>query len=183
MDKILSPDNGHRLRKRTLALVLVVLMAVPVLEMIMTAYMERSRRHSLKELIVAEDTIQSDFVSNDQAGPLFVITGMVRNQTEAAANAIRVRVDLFSEKRKLEKSKTAYCGNILSNEDLKTASVEEIDSRLENRNGIDAGNAGVEPGGTVPFMIVFAGLPRNLVEYEVRVDNAPVPAANPPDSP
>jgi hypothetical protein len=182
MDKIESTGNGYGSRKRTLILVAFILMALPVLEMISMVYMDGYLKQSRREVIVVKDSIRADFVSNDHAGPLFVITGQVRNQTDAAVGLIRVRADLYTDKRVLKKSRATYCDNILTPEVLKSATVAEIDSLLADQDGNSGRNLAIEPGDSISFMIVIADLPPDMVEYEVVIDSVAAPVAAPADS-
>ena len=51
--------------------------------------------------------------------------------------------------------KTAYCGNILSEEDLRSFSREEIANSLSSQFGETFSNVNIPPGKFVPFMIAF----------------------------
>ena len=124
---------------------------------------------------VMENTIQSDFVNNTQHGKLLIVRGSVKNDTAAAKRFIKVVANLYSEGRKLEMTSAAYCGNILTNDELATSDLAAINARLAVPAGNNNSNAAVKPGMTIPFMIVISEMPEKLVEYEVMVtESAPV---------
>ncbi len=124
------------------------------------------------EVIVMENTLQSDFVNNAKHGKLFIIKGSVKNESPEPKRFIKVAANLYSEGHKLEMTSSAYCGNILTNEDLATRDLAGIDARLAVKNGDSNKNANVKPGMTIPFMVVIPQLPENLVEYEVVVSGS-----------
>jgi predicted Zn finger-like uncharacterized protein len=125
--------------------------------------------------VVMENTIQSDFVDNAKHGKLFIIKGSVKNESSAPKRFVKVVANLYSEGRKLEMTSSAYCGNILSNEELATNDLAAINARLAVQVGDNSRNADVKPGMTIPFMVVISQMPENLVEYEVLVsESSPV---------
>jgi hypothetical protein len=63
----------------------------------------------------------------------------------------------------------AYCGNMLSDSDLSGLDMETINRRLSNREGDANANVNVQPGGRVPFTVVFNNLPDNIDEMTVEV--------------
>ncbi|MEW6076846.1 MAG: DUF3426 domain-containing protein [Thermodesulfobacteriota bacterium] len=124
---------------------------------------------------VVMDNTMTDFVDNAKSGKLFIIKGSVKNESAESKRFIRVVANLYSAGRKLEMTSSAYCGNILTNEELATAELAAINNRLAVQAGDNNRNADVKPGMTIPFMIVINQMPGNLEEYEVKVsESAPV---------
>ncbi|HSR10044.1 MAG TPA: hypothetical protein VLS90_01265, partial [Thermodesulfobacteriota bacterium] len=56
------------------------------------------------------------------------------------------------------KEKEAYCGNILSEKDLKEMSLASIEKSLSSQFGISFSNLNILPNKGVPFMVVFPDL-------------------------
>lgn len=120
-------------------------------------------------LHLSTQNINSRFVENNTAGKLFIITGQVKNSYPTARRHILVNGKIYAQGKQLVKSENVYCGNILPDLDLKNLNFDEIKKRLDNKNGSRMTNTNVKPGTTVPFMLVFSGLPENLEEFTIEV--------------
>ena len=116
-----------------------------------------------------DQLISTKFVENKAAGRLFVISGKVRNDYPEARNFITVKGVLYSKEGKAVQKKTAYCGNVLSENDLEVMDKSAINKRLANRFGDQKSNFEVPSGKVIPFMIVFSDLPQDLEEFSVEV--------------
>jgi hypothetical protein len=51
------------------------------------------------------------------------------------------------------------CGHLLDEEDLRSLSVEQVKTRLQDEFGEDLSNMDVLPGRTIPFMVAFFNPP------------------------
>jgi len=65
------------------------------------------------------------------------------------------------------KESSAFCGNLLTDEELGIMSEEQIFRELAIPQGSDVSNDRIAPQGTIPFMLVFirepAGVAKTLV--------------------
>jgi predicted Zn finger-like uncharacterized protein len=113
--------------------------------------------------------ITSKFILNVKAGKFFVITGKVKNGYPDTRRFINVTGRLYTKGKKLAKTETVFCGNVLSDIELSNMEIEEIQKRLSNRFGDNKSNFQVEPGKELPFMIVFSNLPDDLEEFAIEV--------------
>ena len=120
-------------------------------------------------ILLLDQLIRSEFVENRTDGRLFVIKGKVRNDYPEARNFIMVRGTLYSNDGETIDKKTIYCGNALSDTDLKALDKATIDKRLRNRFGDKRSNFSVPSGKVIPFVVVFSDLPRDLGEFSVEV--------------
>jgi predicted Zn finger-like uncharacterized protein len=120
------------------------------------------------------NTIKAKFVDNSKSGQLFVIQGQIKNDYGHPRSYIKVTGKLLQKGKKLAKTATVYCGNMLSNSDLATMDITEISKKLNNRTGGKRSNFKVKTGNRVPFMIVFDKLPGNLDEYTVEVEGSSI---------
>ena len=116
-----------------------------------------------------DEFMTGDFVDNNKIGGLFVIKGKIRNDYRESRNFIRVRGTLHSEDGKLAQSRIVYCGNVLSDAELKMLDAASINKKLGNRFGDGKSNFKMPSGKELPFMVVFSNLPRELREYSVEV--------------
>jgi len=112
----------------------------------------------------------SDFVSRGTgASPLFVIEGKVTNNHPKPCQSILVKGILFDERGKRSTEETAYCGNILTRKELGSDPEEVIRKRLQNPLGSSLSNLNLQPGKSIPFMLVFFDPPEKLSEFSIEI--------------
>lgn len=121
-------------------------------------------------IVPVEASLQGDWVQNQQAGRLYTIQGRVQNTYADARSYIRVTGRVFANGRKFQQAAKAYCGNLLTPEELATLSLADIQKRLSNRNGSNNSNVNVAPGKEVPFLVVFGDLPPEIELQEFAVE-------------
>ncbi len=100
------------------------------------------------------------FLENIHLGNIFVIEGQAVNHWNEPRSFIKVKGSLLDSKGKPVGEKTAYCGNILSEKDLKEMSGEEIEKSLSSQFGESFANVNIPPRKSTPFMIVFTDFSR-----------------------
>ncbi len=118
---------------------------------------------------IIERKVVGSFVDNSKIGTLFVITGQIRNEYNHPRRFIKVKGRIYKKGKVLFKTKTVYCGNVLSEKELASLNQAAITKRLNNRLGDKRSNMKVEKGRILPFMIVFSKAPDNLEEFTVEV--------------
>jgi len=96
--------------------------------------------------------LEGFFVDSSTAGRLFVVKGSVSNNYPGKRSFIRLKTNILDSAGKIAKSKIVYAGNPISNRDLQTLSMEEVNKRLMN---------------TIPFMFVLENLPEDVSEFTV----------------
>ncbi len=119
---------------------------------------------------------------NTRFGPLYVISGMIKNISDHPIHYIQIRSEFVSAGKTLYED-TIYAGNTFSDNELKVSKVEDIVFKLKKKNGdidyydmkkLSGLNYDVKPGESIPFFAVFPydstvlGLKYNLevVNYE-----------------
>ena len=117
-----------------------------------------------------QKTVIGRFVTNDSTGDLFIITGQVENPSTIHYTDIQVKGTLLKAGKVAAVSQVAFCGNIISEEVLKSGNIADITAQLTVPAGIST-NAHAAPGATVPFMLVFSDLPEDLKNFTVEVAN------------
>jgi predicted Zn finger-like uncharacterized protein len=114
--------------------------------------------------------VTGSFFTAKKAGRLFVIRGMVTNNYPKSHRFVLIKGTILDDKGVVVREKVAYAGNALSEEELNQRSLAELDSAMKNRK-----NSEVAPDESVPFTIIFEGLPENLSEFTVEaVSSSPV---------
>ena len=109
------------------------------------------------------------FHKNKEAGELFVVTGEAVNSFKKARASIQVKVSLFDKSGGVLLQKTAYCGNRLSNEQLATLPMAQIESTMNNQFGDSLANLGVKPGQSIGFVVAIPNVPKEAADFGVEV--------------
>lgn len=109
--------------------------------------------------------LNGSFVSSEKAGKLFVVKGLVTNDYPDKRSYIKIRSNILDSKGKVVKSKIAHAGNPISDKELQTLSIEEINNRQNNRFGKDNINLNILSKSSIPFMIIFSDLPEDISEF------------------
>jgi predicted Zn finger-like uncharacterized protein len=108
----------------------------------------------------------------DRAGKesaVFVIEGSVTNHHKSPCHSIQVKGTLFDERGNPSVEGVVYCGNVLKKKQIKSYSRKKIDKILQNTYGETLSNFNIEPGRSVPFMLIFFDPPGKLSEFSVEV--------------
>ena len=111
--------------------------------------------------------VSGDFLQTDKTGQLFVIKGTVINNNPKSRSFLLLKGTILDEKGESIIQKLVYAGNTFTDKQLNDMRLEEIDRDLKNQAGKGNINIDVEPGGSVPFMIIFENLPDNGSEFIV----------------
>ena len=99
--------------------------------------------------------INSKFIDNASVGKLFVVSGKVKNGYTENRGMITLLGKLFSTGKVPVNQERVYCGNIMSDLELANLEWSKIKARLSNRLGDNRSNVKIEPGKSIPFMVVF----------------------------
>jgi predicted Zn finger-like uncharacterized protein len=142
---------------------------IPFLESLKRATTSETTDPGNMRTSLLEGFIAGEFVSNNAAGRLFVIKGKLRNDYPEARNFIRVKGILYLKDGKVAQDRIVYCGNVLSDADLKVLDKETINKKLGNRFGNNKANYRVPSGKVLPFMVVFSDIPHEVGEFSVEV--------------
>jgi hypothetical protein len=121
------------------------------------------------KVMVVQESISAEFIENARVGKICVIQGQVRNNYDHPRSSIRVTGKLYDKNKSVVKMTTVFAGNMIPRDELVGQGMGVISSHLKNKDGAKQQNVGVKSGASIPFMIVFDGLPDNLDEYSVEV--------------
>ncbi len=141
---------------------------------LLSEYLPFFKRHLSKEQAfdmgnkrLSFKDLKYSFVDSEKAGKLFVVKGLVINNYPDRRSFIRLRSTILDSKGKAIRGKTVYAGNQISDKELLSLSMEEIDNRLRNKLGKDKMNINIPPSSSIPLMIIFSNLPEDIIEYTV----------------
>jgi len=118
------------------------------------------------------DTSESYYVDNSTVGQLFIIQGYAVNNFPEPRSELKVIATLYKEKGIPLMSQSAYCGNVISKNELKTLPIQELLDTINNPFGAALSNVSLAPGQTLPFMIVFSVIPASLTEFSVEAESS-----------
>jgi pilus assembly protein FimV len=138
---------------------------------IIGSYLNRGMPDPGNVKMVAFD-LNSKFEENRHAGKIFIITGVIKNEYSEARSFIKVTGKLYEPQKKLSHTEQVYAGNMVSELELRNLDMEAIKNRLSNRLGQNKSNVKIEPGQSVPFVIMFSNLPQQLEEFTVEIESS-----------
>lgn len=113
--------------------------------------------------------LQGSFITNHKEGELFVIQGIAVNNLSEAQAAIQVKGIIFDKSGKQLLQKTIFCGNPISDNDLRKLPYSKMEEMMGNQFGESLANLNVTQNQSIPFTIVFRNLPKTLSEFVVEV--------------
>lgn len=114
-------------------------------------------------------------VNNEKIGNISVIEGKTVNGFPEPRELIRVEAALYDASGNLLVSKNQFAGTSVSLFQLRVLGDQELEQALANKIDILTNNTNVQPGGEVPFMIIFYAPPDKATEFGVKVIDVRVP--------
>ena len=111
--------------------------------------------------------VTGSFIQSQKAGQLFVIKGMVTNNYPKPRSFILLKGTILDDKGEVVKIKMAYAGNTFAEKQIKETPMEGLNQGLKIRAGRNRMNLNLQPGATIPFMIIIDKLPENVSEFTV----------------
>lgn len=96
-------------------------------------------------------------------GPLYVVSGMIKNVSGAPVHYIQLRSEFVAAGQTLYED-TIYAGNTFTEKELKLSRTEDVVFKLKKKNGdidyyntqkLSGRNYDIQPGESVPFFAVF----------------------------
>ncbi|MDD2539987.1 MAG: DUF3426 domain-containing protein [Desulfuromonadaceae bacterium] len=112
--------------------------------------------------------VKATFIENAKAGELLVISGEALNEYSQPRAALQVKVTVFDASGKSIATKSAYGGNPLTEEQLKSLAFDKIEAAMANQFGDSLTNMEVAPGKSIPFVVVIANLPAGASDFGVQ---------------
>ncbi|MBI5892572.1 MAG: zinc-ribbon domain-containing protein [Deltaproteobacteria bacterium] len=104
------------------------------------------------------------YTENTSIGKLFVIEGKITSTFDKSKDIMGIKGSIFNSKGETMEENMASPGAIISMDDLKTISKEELENRFKNKK-----KTSLPAKGSMPFMIVFSDLSTDPQEYGVEL--------------
>ena len=124
---------------------------------------------------IALENVRQYFVPNEKEGQLFIIEGKAVNRFTEARELIRLKASLFDRQGGEVAAQEFMCGNVVSLYQLQVSSRADIEAALTAKVGILTNNTNVQPGASVPFMVVFFQTPESVEEFGLEVIQSAAP--------
>jgi len=118
---------------------------------------------------IAIRNIKAEYVANAEGGELFVVRGEAVNNYKKPRASVQVKLSLLASGGTVLRTKNAFCGNILSNDQLATLPMAKIEESMANQFGDSLANLGVKPGAAIPFLVAVSGSPKEAVDFSLLV--------------
>ena len=141
-----------------------------------TKLLAGARGGAEEEGAVSAQKVAARFVKNAEAGELFVVQGEMLNGFKKPRASIQVKVTILGANGQNLITRTAYCGNNITTEQLEELPWSKIEERMNNQFGDSLANLGVQPGKAIPFVVVLNNVPKDAVDYSVQVAGSTVAA-------
>lgn len=123
---------------------------------------------------IALKGVTASYTVNSAAGEFFVIRGEAVNNFKKPRASIQIKVSLLGPGGTNLVTKSAFCGNSLSNDQLATLPLAKIEEAMNNQFGDSLVNLGLKPGETIPFVVVVSPVPKDATDYTVLVGGSTV---------
>jgi predicted Zn finger-like uncharacterized protein len=175
-----SPFPSHRRRSSPLLMVLLIIALLAAGTYVLVRYTgiqipfvsEWLGAKTGGAVVPVDSSLKGYFVNNATAGALYVVEGQVRNDFSTPRSSIRVTGRIFANGKQFQRAASAYCGNVMTLEELQSLDLAEITRRMNSRSGANNTNLRVAPGALLPFAVVFANLPPEVKLEEFAVEAA-----------
>jgi len=110
-------------------------------------------------------SLNGEFLANREAGEVFAVTGEVLNTSGRALTALRVRGTVYDSTGQVLAQRTVYCGNSLTRDQMAGLPFSELEKAMNRQFGDSLANLDVAPGKSIPFMVIFKGVPRGGADF------------------
>jgi hypothetical protein len=104
------------------------------------------------------------FEDNKHFGKVFALEGRIKNTSEEPQQIQAVKGIIYNNEGVQVASRLVSPGRIVSKEELKTLSKEDLRKHFQEVSG-----GSVPPKGTIPIMVVFTELPSGMEKAELEV--------------
>jgi len=117
---------------------------------------------------ISVQAVKAAFIDNDSAGELLVITGEAHNEYAKPRAALQIKVTVFDATGQSIATKSAYCGNPLTEGQLSSLPFDKIEAAMANQFGDSLTNMEVSPGKAIPCVVVLSNLPKGAKNFSVQ---------------
>lgn len=113
--------------------------------------------------------IKKYFKENQKAGRFFIVEGEIKNGYPDARQRVKIGGSLRMADNRVAVGREVYAGWTLTNEELETLSLEEINRLTTSQPDRFSTSVRALSGKTLPFMIIFPPLPPGSSQVSIEV--------------
>jgi hypothetical protein len=106
--------------------------------------------------------VTADYLTNPEAGELFVIRGEVKNDLKRSVPALKIKANLYGSGGTVVVTKTVSCCGSLTTQQLETQPLAQLKGAAES-----ATVTNMAPGQVVPFVVLFDNVPAGVENFGV----------------
>jgi predicted Zn finger-like uncharacterized protein len=121
---------------------------------------------SINQMVKLQD-VRYRRINNYILGQIGIVEGTAVNRADYPVSRIFIKSEIIDAYSVVLNERTAYAGNILTDDELTNLSEEEILTKLLQPQGLNNSNDKIMPNGQIPFMIVFPNEPAGVIKTTV----------------
>ncbi|MGV8058233.1 MAG: zinc-ribbon domain-containing protein [Smithellaceae bacterium] len=133
------------------------------------------REPARPEIVVGQvklQDIRQRILDNYILGPIRIVEGTAVNQADYPISRVAIKGEIVDAYAVVLGERTAYAGNVLTDEELTALPEEAIFNKLASPEGSNNSNDKIMPNGMIPFMIVFVREPAGVIKTTVKTVGA-----------
>jgi len=113
--------------------------------------------------------VKERFVKNPIVGDIMIIEGFAVNKNKVAISTIKIKGKILDSSGAVLSQEESNCGTILTDDELKSLTGEEIRKELSNPYGREYSNIDIQPDTDIPFMLAFVMPASEASEFVVEL--------------
>ena len=113
--------------------------------------------------------IQVKSLTRQDGKLVYTVKGSVLNNSNVSVGMIQVEAQFRNASDEVVATSSAYCGNIFEDAEVTTGDIGKIQGDLQNELGQSLSNSGIQPGQSVPFLILLENPPTSINKVTVTI--------------
>ncbi len=136
------------------------------------AIMQWLERGQVGNVLKLTEPVEGAYLDRPKKDRLYVVSGWITNASPVAKSAIEVKGAIFGPDGAKVAEATAFCGNVIAQEQLMVLDEKEIALRLTGKKDAASASLEIKPGDKAPFMVVFFSPPKGVGKFTVEVTSS-----------
>jgi predicted Zn finger-like uncharacterized protein len=136
------------------------------------AIMQWLERGQVGNVLKLTEPVEGAYLDRPKKDRLYVVSGWITNASPVTKSAIEVKGAIFGPDGAKVAEATAFCGNVIPQEQLMVLDEKEIALRLTGKKATASASLEIKPGDKAPFMVVFFSPPKGVGKFTVEVTSS-----------